>query len=107
MKWSVEFVMSLNDYKDEAGMFLKSIGARNDESDIDARLSMLEEEFNILKEVTDNPDKLKHQIYDMLFILFEIASDHKFDLDSEWNKGRERKEEKYISKCIKQFLYNV
>lgn len=93
--------MSLNDYRDEAGVFLKKIGARNDESDTEAKVKMLEEEFNILKEVVENQDRLKHQIYDMLFILFEIASDHKFDLDSEWNKGRKRKEEKYISKCKK------
>lgn len=91
--------MSLNDYRDEAGVFLRKIGARNDESDTDVKINMLEEEFNILKEVANNPDRLKHQIYDMLFILFEIASDHKFDLDNEWNKGKRHKEEKYISKC--------
>lgn len=93
--------MSLNGYRDEAEDFLKKIGAKNDGSDTKVKVNMLEEEFNILKEVIDNPDKLKHQIYDMLFILFEIASDHKFDLDNEWNKGRKRKEEKYISKCKK------
>lgn len=91
--------MSLNSYRDEAEDFLKKIGAKNDGSD--TKVAMLEEEFNILKEVKDNPDKLKHQIYDMLFILFEIASDHKFDLDNEWNKGRKHKEEKYISKSKK------
>lgn len=91
--------ISLNGYRDEAEDFLKKIGAKNDGSD--TKVNMLEEEFNILKEVIDNPDKLKHQIYDMLFILFEIASDYKFDLDNEWNKGRKRKEEKYISKCKK------
>ncbi len=37
----------------------------------------------------------------MLFILFEMVSDHKFDLDNEWNKGRKRKEENYISICKK------
>lgn len=91
--------MSLNGYRDEAEDFLKKIGAKNDGSD--TKVNMLEEEFNILKEVIDNPDKLKHQIYDMLFILFEIASDHRFDLYNEWNKGKKRKEEKYISKCKK------
>jgi len=93
--------VSLNDYRDEAGVFLAKIAARNDESDTKAKVKMLEEEFNILKEEADNQDRLKHQTYDMLFILFEIASDHKFDLDSEWNKGKRRKEEKYISKCKK------
>ncbi|WP_407310636.1 hypothetical protein [Desulfosporosinus sp. SB140] len=88
--------MSLNNYRDEAGEFLKIIGVKNDMSDTQ-KVNMLEEEFNILKEVMDNPDRLKHQIYDMLFILFEIASAHQFDLESEWNEGRKRKEEKYIS----------
>ena len=90
--------MSLNNYRDEAGDFLNKIGAKNDGSNTNEKISMLEEEFNILKEVTNNPDKLKHQIYDMLFILFEIASDYKFDIDNEWDKGRKHKQEKYISK---------
>lgn len=47
-------------------------------------------------------DKLRHQIYDMLFILFEIAADNKFDLDAEWDKGRQRKKEKYLSNIIRQ-----
>lgn len=34
-------------------------------------------------------DKLRHQIYDMLFILFEIVADNKIDLDAEWDKGRQ------------------
>jgi len=93
--------MSLNNYRDEAGDFLKKISATDDGSNTKEKVQWLEEEFNILKEVIDSPDKLRHQIYDMLFILFEIASDYKFDLDNEWNKGRKRKEEKYISKCKK------
>lgn len=87
--------VSLNNYRDEAGEFLKKIGAENGETDL--KVNMLEEEFNILKGVTNKPNELKHQIYDMLFILFEIASDHKFDLDDEWNKWRKHKEEKYLS----------
>ena len=87
--------MSLNNYRDEAGYFLKKIGEENGRSDI--KVNMLEEEFNILKKVINSPGELRHQIYDMLFILFEMAADHKFDLDDEWNKGRVRKKEKYLS----------
>ena len=63
---------------------------------------MLEEELNILKKVTDNPAQLKHQIYDMLFLLFEIAADYEFDLEEEWNNGKIRKYEKYIAKTLDQ-----
>ena len=85
--------MGLNDYRDEAGDFLAKIGAAG--VGIENKLIMLEEELNNLKASVDEPDKLKHQIYDMLFLLFEIASDYCFDLDAEWNKGRNRKQKYY------------
>lgn len=88
--------MNLNNYRDEAEDFLKKLGVQNETLDI--KISMLEEEFNLLKKATDNQVLLKHQIYDMLFILFEIASDYNFDLEEEWAKGRMRKMEKYMSK---------
>lgn len=88
--------MNLNNYRDEAEDFLKKLGVQNETLDI--KISMLEEEFNLLKKATDNQVLLKHQIYDMLFILFEIASDYNFDLEEEWVKGRIRKMEKYMSK---------
>lgn len=86
--------MSLNNYRDEAEEFLKGIGAGNQGTDM--KINMLQEEFSILKEVKSSPDKLRHQIYDMLFILFEMAADYEFDLDEEWSKGRKRKKEKYL-----------
>lgn len=87
--------MSLNNYRDEAEEFLKGIGEENQGTDM--KINMLQEEFSILKEVKSNPDKLRHQIYDMLFILFEMAADYEFDLDEEWSKGRKSKKEKYLS----------
>jgi hypothetical protein len=41
---------------------------------------------------------MRHQVYDMLFLLFEIAAQRGFDLDAEWNRGRERKEKKYFGR---------
>ncbi len=86
--------MSLNKYRDEAGEFLEKIGAKN--NDIEGKVKMLEEEFDLLKESINEPNKLNHQIYDMLFLLFEIASETNFDIDTEWNKGRIRKQKKYV-----------
>ncbi|GAA0180898.1 hypothetical protein SH2C18_35150 [Clostridium sediminicola] len=50
----------------------------------------------------------------MVFILFEIASDYKFDLDDEWSKGRKHIRGIYllvytylISDYIKNIFYIV
>lgn len=87
--------MSLNTYRDEAGEFLKMIEA--DDISLDSKIAMLEKELNILKSSINKPNKFNHQIYDMLFLLFEIASETNFDIDTEWNFGRARKQEKYIN----------
>ena len=39
---------------------------------------------NILKASINEPSKLSHQVYDMLFLLFEIAFEFNIDIDSEW-----------------------
>jgi len=89
--------VGLNNYRDETGIFLEKIGAENE--GVEAKVKMLEEEFNILKASIGNEDKLRHKIYDMLFLLFEIASEYNVDLDLEWNTGREHKQNKYINKA--------
>ena len=86
--------LSLNNYRDEAGNFLEKIGVKN--NNIEEKVKMLEEELNILKMSINEPNKLNHQIYDMLFLLFEIASETSFDIDAEWSKGRIKKQKKYI-----------
>lgn len=43
-------------------MSLNNVRAKNDGRNTNKKISILEEEFHILKEVTDNPDRLKHQI---------------------------------------------
>jgi hypothetical protein len=85
--------MTLNQYRDEAGDFLKRIGAANE--GMNKKIEWLEEEFNGLKAAKDEPARLSHQIYDMLFLLFEIAAVSNSDLDGEWAEGMIRKE-KYI-----------
>lgn len=87
--------MVLNNLRDEAGEFTEKIGAANEP--LQKLLKMLEDEMNELKNSVENPDRLRHQVYDMLFILFEIASKYGMDLDAEWEKGRQNKKIKYLN----------
>jgi len=91
--------MSLNVYRDEVREFLEK--AHFSDQGTKQKIEWLEEEFQLLKDAVDanETDKIKHQIYDMLFLLFEISVDYEFDLDGEWNLGRDKKQKKYISKC--------
>ncbi|MPM54012.1 hypothetical protein SDC9_100784 [bioreactor metagenome] len=87
--------MSLNFYIDEVREFMDKAGFSSEvEADI---FKMLDEEFALLKSSYGNEEKMQHQIYDMLFLLFEIAAKHNMDLDSEWIKGRDKKK-KYLPK---------
>ena len=94
--------MNLNSYKEEVRIFLENINSLNQGSE--QKIEWLDEEFQLLKNAIDTNDKskIKHQIYDMLFLLFEISADYDFDLDSEWNIGREKKHKKYVSNCYKE-----
>lgn len=86
--------MSLNDYVDEVKRFMEKINIQDDS--INLLMPMLEVEFDILKRTpVDNESKFIHQIYDMLFLLFEMAAKYDMDLDEEWEKGRMKKETKY------------
>ncbi|MBN2879306.1 MAG: hypothetical protein JXN65_06695 [Clostridia bacterium] len=88
--------MSLNKYRDEAGRFLEAIGA--DGEPIEKIIVMLEDEMKTLKENAGDDAIVTHQLYDLIFLLFEIASQQQADLDSEWEKGRKRKQGKYIDR---------
>ena len=90
--------MALNNYRDEAGEFLKAIGA--DGQQIGKILSWLDEELAGLKDAAARDDlpELRHQIYDLLFLLFELAARFGLDLDSEWTAGRETKRAKYLTR---------
>ena len=85
--------MTLNHYRDEAGAFVCGIGA-TDES-VEKILDWLGEEFDGLRREVNDRAKLTHQIYDMLFLLFELAARYDLDLDEQWAQGRVRKKEKY------------
>jgi len=88
--------MSLNEYKNEVREFLIRMNSLN--GDNHQKITWLNQEFELLKNAVNalERDKIEHQLYDMLYLLFEIAADNNFDLDKEWQKGRKRKQGKYI-----------
>ena len=86
--------MSLNFYRDEAGLFLKAIQALDEP--VDRKIEMLQQELDTLKSSVPDADALRHQTYDLLFLLFEIAFQNNVDLDLEWLNGQSRKKEKYL-----------
>ncbi len=86
--------MSLNHYRDEAGRFLEAIHAAGEP--VEEKIAMLENELQIMKDNMRCDGTLKHQVYDLLFILFEIAAQYDIDLDTAWTAGMRRKESKYM-----------
>ena len=88
-----ELNMDLNGYRDEVAEFLDKIAAR--EEPTSRVMDMLDEEIALLKESLDDRERLNHQLYDVLFLLFELAAMYNLDMDPEWAQGRERKRAKY------------
>jgi len=86
--------MNLNNYKDEAGRFLEAIHALDEP--IEKKVEMLQQELDILKASVYDGKIISHQVYDLLFLLFEIAFQHDIDLDSEWLAGQSSKMKKYL-----------
>ena len=86
--------MSLNVYRDEAGHFLEAIHAA--EESVGKKIMLLQQELGILEANINDEKTINHQVYDLLFILFEIASQYNLDLDAEWLAGQLRKKHKYL-----------
>ena len=85
----------LNECRDEAEKFMRQMGDFH--QDAEKKLDWLREEFDLLRGAVSLGDREKtaHEIYDMLFLLLELAADNGVDLDAEWENGRRRKAEKY------------
>lgn len=92
--------MSLNEYQNEVKDFMIQMNSLN--GDNDQKIAWLEEEFELLKNAVNdsNKDRIKHQLYDMLYLLFEMSVDNGFDLEKEWLAGSKRKQEKYLGKQV-------
>ena len=87
--------MGLNDIRDEVAEFLAEMAA--DSRQVPRIMNMLDQEIGLLKVSLDDRERLSHQLYDVLFLLFELAAACGTDLDSEWTQGRERKRLKYLN----------
>ena len=86
--------MDLNSYKREVQNFLRGLEDKN--WSIDYKISELGREYEKLKSNITDKELASHQIYDMLFILFEISCDLDVDVEKEWQKGKVRKQKKYL-----------
>ena len=88
--------MSLNDYRDEVEIFLKKVD--NYGKNTAQKINWLDNEFSLLKTAIENSDKnsISHQIYDMMYLLFELSADFRCNLDEEWQIGNIKKE-KYLN----------
>lgn len=88
--------MSLNSYTEEVRDFLHKIHSNNESNQ--QKIEWLKEEFAQLQCAIEssNMPKVQHQLYDMIYILFEIAAANNLDLDSEWQTGAQRKAIKYL-----------
>jgi CTP:phosphocholine cytidylyltransferase-like protein len=94
--------MELNDYRDEAGVFLEQLGAAN--QDVTTIVGRLKKDFAILMDNFDgriiDTQKVGHKTYDVIFLLMLLASRFDTDLENEWIMGRQRKRKKYLEETI-------
>lgn len=80
-------ILGLNEFRDEAAAFLEAVDPQGKEP-ISETIRMLDEEHDAL-----NAAQLSRQVFDMLFLLFELAARENIDLDAEWARSREKKRE--------------
>ncbi len=85
--------MALNNYRDEARRFMLKLG--NKVFDQETIIAHLEHEIARLKANQTNKPVLDHQIYDLLFLLMELAAHNQTDLNAEWDCDRARKQKYY------------
>lgn len=85
--------MNLNEYRNEAAQFLQMIGATDEP--VEEILGWLDEELPRLRQSLHDRPELAHRVYDMMFLLFELAARNDLDLDEQWSQGRQRKLAKY------------
>lgn len=85
--------MSLNSLRDQVADFLNKL--KEDKFTEDDILNEIDNKLSMIRNSHDNDSEYHHQIYDILYLLLELAAKHKFDLDDEWQKGQIRKQ-KYL-----------
>jgi hypothetical protein len=86
--------MGLNAYRNEAGDFLRALS--DADRSVSGILDMVEREVASLRAAVGDAPRLRHKVYDVLFLLFELGSVAGFDLDEEWEVSRPRLYAKYL-----------
>ena len=85
--------MSLNNLRDQAADFLNKLKAdKFTDADI---LHEIEQKLSMLKKSNAADQESCNQIYDIIYLLLELAAKHNYDLDAEWQKGQAKKQ-KYL-----------
>lgn len=94
--------MDLNDYRDEAGDFLRQLGASKQE--VTTLVKHMKEDFAQLMDFFNgrifDTVEMGHKTYDVIFLLMDLASRFDTDLNEEWKLGRQRKKKKYLDETI-------
>jgi len=85
--------MYLNNLRDQVADFLNKL--KEDKFTEDDILNEIDDKLSIIRDSRDNDSEYRHQIYDILYLLLELAAKHNYDLDDEWQKGQIRKR-KYL-----------
>jgi hypothetical protein len=81
--------MSLNNHRNDVQQFMLKLGDKAFDSP--TVVNLIEQEVATLKTNLTNKTIVDHQIYDILFLLMELAVHNQTDLDSAWHAGQERK----------------
>ncbi len=89
--------MSFNDYRNEVQQFMSAL--KETQWPPATIIQALEQEIVILKANLNDKATVDHQLYDLLFLLLELAAHNQTDLDTEWNQGKAKKK-KYLTKQL-------
>lgn len=87
--------ISLNTYRDDIKRFMAAL--KEDKWTPTTIVQALEEELAVLKANINDKAVVDHQLYDLLFLLLELAAHNHTNLDAEWHRGQEKKK-KYTIK---------
>ena len=81
--------MTLQPYIDEARAYLDRGGA---EGSVEEILYTIHKGAKLLERGDGDREGFEHQLYDLLFLLFELAAACDVDLDAAWERGRAMKD---------------
>jgi hypothetical protein len=66
------------------------------DNETDQKLAVIMDTLELLKSSVKEPDNFKQKVHEMLYLLFDIASEHRIDLDLEWVRDQEHQYQKDI-----------